>query len=427
MNDDEFSGIVRSGTSHSVSVSEHTGNAKTPKNIVTSHAEETLAKKLAFEEHEDADLFLDKIAQEIDSAHSVNPTAPHDDTNGPNVQDISSKGLDKNVQNIPADARKDNQQKLDDRGHDTRNRQTLETHPNQDANVQGVPIDTIDTNVQAIPTESLNDNHQKLDSPDGVAPNRQAIAGRDNTGSNVQGVPTDTLASNRQGIATDALAANVQEVPIDAVATNVQSIANDTTPANRAALGGDAKVNNTLALPHEDSANNTQQAPKLGATDNHQPIDKDGMPGVNRQGLAPSPALDANRQAIDAPAPELNRQAAPEDLPPPTNRQAVGNEHLKDHMEALPSTTVERAKADFSVPPASGKSTKPQAPAAGANRSGKAKPANAQIAAQHPVARTAAQMSEHEKFLEAFHGRLAGIKHEVDQINDRLDDFEHKQ
>ncbi len=49
MNDDDFTGIVRSGSQHSVSVSEHTGNAKTPKNIVASHEEETEARKRAFE------------------------------------------------------------------------------------------------------------------------------------------------------------------------------------------------------------------------------------------------------------------------------------------------------------------------------------------------------------------------------------------
>ena len=31
-----------------------------------------------------------------------------------------------------------------------------------------------------------------------------------------------------------------------------------------------------------------------------------------------------------------------------------------------------------------------------------------------------------EKFSDEFHGRLAGIKHNVDELNDRLTDFEEK-
>jgi hypothetical protein len=40
MHDDEFPDIIGSGTEHHVSVSEHTGNAKTPHNNVSSHEEE---------------------------------------------------------------------------------------------------------------------------------------------------------------------------------------------------------------------------------------------------------------------------------------------------------------------------------------------------------------------------------------------------
>ena len=49
MSDDEFSGFISSGKKMRVSVSEHTGNAKNPKNIVTSDEQDTLGKVLAFE------------------------------------------------------------------------------------------------------------------------------------------------------------------------------------------------------------------------------------------------------------------------------------------------------------------------------------------------------------------------------------------
>jgi len=33
---------------------------------------------------------------------------------------------------------------------------------------------------------------------------------------------------------------------------------------------------------------------------------------------------------------------------------------------------------------------------------------------------------KHDKFVEEFHGRLAGIKHDVDSLNEKLDNFEKK-
>jgi len=69
MSKDEFSGIVRSGAAHSVSVSERTGNAKTPKNIVRSDEEETLARAKAYEEKSESDDYLEKISGNQGSAH----------------------------------------------------------------------------------------------------------------------------------------------------------------------------------------------------------------------------------------------------------------------------------------------------------------------------------------------------------------------
>ena len=65
-NDDEFPSFIGSGKKFHVSVSEHTGNAKTPKNIVTSHEEETRAKVRSFES-KDGD--FDPLAFQIGRAH----------------------------------------------------------------------------------------------------------------------------------------------------------------------------------------------------------------------------------------------------------------------------------------------------------------------------------------------------------------------
>ena len=68
MDDDEFSGFVSSGKKMRVSVSEHTGNAKTPKNIVTSNEEETLGKARSFEAHEGE---FDPLAHGLADEHNL--------------------------------------------------------------------------------------------------------------------------------------------------------------------------------------------------------------------------------------------------------------------------------------------------------------------------------------------------------------------
>ena len=486
MKDDDFSGIVRSGTSHSVSVSERTGNAKTPKNIVTSKAEETLEKKIAFETKSDDNLYLEQLGHEVEGAH---PTQPAPTTHGapdakeavaaggpgakpqaspqepgqtrPNIQGIATDKLAKNVQNIGTDALaanvqnisldviEANQQKIEGNDKLATNRQGLASDAQSAPNVQGVPIDTMAANVQDVPVNTIaantqnvpidkvEANQQKLDGNSPITPNKQALASKASDGPNVQGVPIDTVAANVQGIPTDALEdnhqaldndalpANQQRIDEETVAANLQALPSKAEGSNRAALNTDAATDNTQALPHDTAANNTQPAPTLAAGDNHQAAGEGGMVPANRQGLAAAPALETNRQGIDTPAPELNRQAAPQDLPPPDNRQALDDEHLKDHFEALPSTATERKKVDFPTSNPAPSATKPASVAPAALRA-KAKPTAPATAAQRQAALTAAQQAQHEKFLEAFHGRLAGIKHDVDQINDRLDVFEHK-
>mgnify|MGYP000411481940 CR=1 FL=1 len=194
--------------------------------------------------------------------------------------------------------------------------------------------------------------------------------------------------------------------------------------ANRATLDLGSTADNAAQLPHDASADNTQELHTPTIAPNQQQVDAAGMADTNRQPLAPPANLPDNHQTIDTPAPELNRQAAPQDLPPPSNRQAVGDEHIKDHLEPLPSTAVARTKPNLATGPDNNSAQKNQAKVA--NRSAKARATAVPSPSPSAPARTAAQIAEHEKFLETFHGRLAGIKHDVDQINDRLDVFEHK-
>jgi len=72
MSKDEFSGIVRSSSGHRVSVSQHTGNAKTPKNIVSTDEEDTTAKKLAFEQKKAALIEIKQASIEVLDQHDEN-------------------------------------------------------------------------------------------------------------------------------------------------------------------------------------------------------------------------------------------------------------------------------------------------------------------------------------------------------------------
>ncbi len=103
----------------------------------------------------------------------------------------------------------------------------------------------------------------------------------------------------------------------------------------------------------------------------------------------------------------------------------MAKEHLQDHIEALPDTHVPRDTVEFS-----NKVIHAAVDAQGPNVAlGKvAKKASSAVARAPVTSATAAQLAKakHDKFMETFHGRLAGIKHEVDEVNQKLDKFEQK-
>ena len=137
MKDDDFSGLVRSGAKHSVSVSERTGNAKTPKNIVASHEEETEKRKLAFEQHE-----LDALDAE----------KPLTDDAEANLLAVPSAGTAKgNVQKVATGKGADNRQALAAKDQGAENIQAL-TQDNAETNRQQIGNDTASTNIQAVST-----------------------------------------------------------------------------------------------------------------------------------------------------------------------------------------------------------------------------------------------------------------------------------
>ena len=474
MNDDDFSGIVRSGSQHSVSVSEHTGNAKTPKNIVLSREEETEARKRAFEEKALAALEAEKALAAALAEHTehVASDGASTDTNiqkaATNKDPINRQGIagevaaKPNVQNVSTDALETNKQKLGaDKIQD--NIQSVGNGKGTAANVQNIAADVMATNQQSVDSSKIATNKQSIAgekspeanrqgiSTDVVAPNQQNVGGG-NIAANKQNIAGEkAIEANRQGIPTDVIAPNVQNIPVGGIAANVQDISDkpltannqaiaqdtpglnrqdldnnpaaaanlqalptDDVAANRQSLGQDGNAKNQQGIPTDGIRTNEQTLAKLGVQDNQPAIAKDSF-STNRQGLAPAPSIAPNKQAIGTDAPTLNHQAAPQDAPPSTNRQGVDNGKIESHFETLPSGEIVRKKVDFATEAANPKTV--------------AKPV-AQSSARAHAPLTAAEQQEaklkREKMMDEFHGRVAGIKHNVDALNHRLSDFEEK-
>ena len=335
MNDDDFSNIVRSGTDHHVSVSELTGNAKNPKNIVSSHEEETEARQRAFEAKERAALEAEKALADVLAEH-IEHVPPSDNGSDANIQHIASDTSAPNRQSIAANA--------------------------------GSP-----PNIQSL-------GH------DAVAANRQAIA------------VDDAANTHRQVIASEGMAPNVQTIPVDALTANRQTIENDAEPSTH-----------SHALPRDETTPNRQA---LGQ-DSH----------ADRSVQTASDVL--GDQSVGLEAASLNRQAAPDNAAPGPNRQSVGHDQITAHFEPLPADDVARRSANLpSAAPMDGVST-----AAHESASHTPSPASA-LAQTHGGLTSADQLQvaklKREKTNDAFHGRLAGIKHDVDQLNHRLSDFEEQ-
>ncbi len=403
MNDDDFSGLVRSGSQHSVSVSEHTGNAKTPKNIVTSHEEETEARKRAFEQKALDALDAEKALADALAEHSEHRAL--DDT-----------AADANIQKVAANK-------------EAANRQTVAGEGATKPNIQNVSADVLEANKQKVGTDKIQDNIQSVDNSKGIAANVQNVSA-DVMAANRQGVQTDVIATNqqnipgekviaanRQGIPTDVIAPNVQDISGKPLTANNQAIAQDApglnrqgldngtaAAANRQSLGQDGNAKNQQGIATDGISTHEQKLAKLDGQGNQQPLAQDSF-GANRQGLAPAPSIAPNNQAIGTKAPTLNRQG-------------VDNGKIESHFETLPSGDTARKKVAF-----------PSSSGATANTKTAAQPAMKPGQAPRPPITAAVQQEaklKREQINDAFHGRLAGIKHNVEALNSRLSDFEEK-
>ena len=301
MHDDEFSSIIGSGTEHRVSVSELTGNAKTPQNNVSSHEAEIEARKHAFEAQALAALEEKKALATAIAEHATH-AAPQE------------KSTDVNIQKFSVDQTTNNRQTIANDGATKPNVQTIGSDPHQD---------------------------------------------------NIQPLAVGNNAKNTQDIANDK-----------AIASNRQTI--DQAP----------QVKDVQTIATEVAASSEQQISKAAVQNNQQTIEKSD---------------------------------------PSLNRQSVDNGNIQSHFETLPSSNIALKKLDFPTSDNPPGNSSPAVKAVAADVSRKLIPKVAH-ATRAPM--TAEELEDakrqRDQLNNAFHGRLADIKHNVDELNERLTDLEDK-
>jgi len=416
MSDDNFSGIIRSGKSHGVSVSEHTGNAKTVRNKVSSDEHDVEARKTAFEKQSAEDTAnIQKASSDSTQAKEQSVSTDKLNTNRQEINQGSVVAT--NVRGVNTESLKDNNQKIDS--------------STTTVNLQKAGNANITTNNQGITkNKAIQDNDQKIPNG-GISNNNQAVNGGV-LKSNVEGINKGNIATNKQNVGQGNISANDQKLPNDkGISTNVQGIPVDGLVTNKQAIDQSSLEPNNQSLPKEQVAPNKKVTQTVVNDKNLQPV-LNGAPTKNdaktlklalednNQSLSEQ-AAETNRQTLKNLDPLLNMHRAPRDGATSANRQPTDKENLDDHFEVLPSEKIKRAEVDsgLSVSASSSESKETFTKI-------KIKQQVSSPAAERPLTAQQVAKLKHDKFVEAFHGRLAGIKRGVDELNGRLDVMEKR-
>ena len=151
MSGDNLSGLIRSGSSHSVSVSKHTGNAQNPKNIFHSDDEEAASEKPALKKQHVVESQAN--IQRVDSGESAT-----------NLQRFETDEVLENVQNVGVGIAAPNLQKFTNSAGASLNQQVIH-QVSTDANKQSVhEAGPAGVNRQPTGKENLKDHFEVLPS-----------------------------------------------------------------------------------------------------------------------------------------------------------------------------------------------------------------------------------------------------------------------
>ena len=421
-----------------VSVSEHTGNAKNPKNIVTSDEEETLGKVLAFEGKEgEFDPLSHNVAEEQNLRLDKYETKPSQDVK---IQKApANKAAVENLQTVKQEPSVNNQQEAHSNSVTPSNKQSVQaTTPKTNLqsvasdtlkdNRQGTATDNLKDNLQGIPTEKFEENNQSLPASSPVDKNTQSIPST-NVDSNIQSISNPQVASQKpEGIAKESINKNDAGFAKEAIQTNIAKeniqdqdarIQKEQVKTNSAKIEVDAQTNNNQAIKSAPVNDNSAFAPKDTHHETRQALDKDSF--QDRDATVAKTSVEGNVQAVPT-APSIG-----------ANLQPVDHKPIADHFEVPPKDArpLGESATPKSDPIANKASPKPLQSVAAKAAVTQAKQPIAKpqtIGASSAISSAEAQKIAlaHKAQMEAFHGRLAGIKHNVDDLNHKLDDLENK-
>jgi len=416
MSDDNFSGLIRSGKSHGVSVSEHTGNAKTVRNKVSSDEHDVEARKNAFEKQSSNDKAnIQKASSGISPAKVQSVSTDKSNNNQQEINQESEAAT--NVRGVNTESLKDNNQKIDS-STTAVNLQKV-GNANVTTNNQGIAKNkAIQDNDQKIPIGGISNNNQAVNG--GVLKSNVEGIGKDNIATNKQNVGQGNISANNQKLPDDkGMSTNVQGIPVDGVVTNKQAIDQPSLSPSNQSLPKDQVALNKQVTQSAINGKNLQPALNGASTTNDAKTQKFALED-NNQSLSEQ-AAETNRLTVKNLDPSLNMHRAPKEGAIGANRQPTDKENFDDHFEVLPSETIERAEVDFGLlvtdSSAASQDTFPKI---------KVKQPASALAVERPLTAQQAAKLKHDKFVEAFHGRLAGIKRGVDELNGKLDKMEKR-
>ena len=411
MSDTDRPLIIGSGTKHSVSVSEHTGNANSPKNKVHSDTEKKAEKAAVNEKRELAGKTKVIAEQRQDQQLDGNL--------------IVKAAISENIQTATKGINTDNSQKIESEAlnklsaKELKNGVTNEildgiykTSSALDQNVK-VNLESIKENIQAINSDINSENIQEISFDKAIEPNDIKLSGEFET-------------KNKAKILTDKDVDNLQKVPQDKESVNIQALPSEGKSSSDSQLLSNKSNKNIAQLERVNDMAKFHTPTEPRGVDNSQPIVK-----VERE---------ENRQLIDTPHSEPYIQPKVEIKIPEENKQLVAKEGVQDHTERLPTEKTERSNSDISAAPiqtdlpiGKAKQSNPQVfkndeklaeiKAKVEAINSEMANVNSQLDALGPIKEIPMQ-SLREKQHEAFLGRVARMKGDVASVNQQLNILE---
>ena len=411
MSDSDRPLIIGSGTKHSVSVSEHTGNANSPKNKVHSDTEKK-AEKAAVNEK-----------RELAGETKVIAEQRQDQQLDGNL--IVKAAISENIQTATKGINTDNSQKIEGEALNKLSAQELKngvaneildgiykTSSALDQNVK-VNLESIKENIQAINSDINSENIQEISFDKAIEPNDIKLSGEFET-------------KNKVKILTDKDVDNLQKVPNDKESVNIQALPNEGKSSSDSPI-----------LTRESNKNAVQLEGDSDMAKFHTPTDPHVVDNSQAVGKV---VREENRQLIDTPHSEPYIQPKVEIKIPEDNKQPVAKEVVQDHTERLPTDKTQRSNSDISAAPVQTdlsigklKQSNPQvfnndeklaeikAKVNAVNN--EMETVNLQLDALGPIKEIPFQ-SLREKQHEAFLGRVARMKGDVASVNQQLNVLE---